>query len=752
MNLPRLDLARARPWLRRGAFCAVLAVAALVIAISLCPLPEALEHPTPATLSLLDRRGALLAEIPSPAARSQHPVALAEMGPWLPKITVALEDHRFLQHRGVDWRGTLGSAWRNLRHGRIVGGGSTITQQVIKLAEGRQGRAWRAKIHEALAAWQLERRWSKERILAEYLNRSDYGNRLIGPEAAARWYFAKPARDLTLGEAVFLAGLPHAPTRYNPWQHRARAEAHYRHALRTLTARGVLAPEQAERLASAPITAGRFLPPTGAPHFVQMVRQAQPTLTGPVRTTLDLTMQERAEELVRTHLRLLHRTDVTCAAVVVLQNSTAAVRAMVGSPDFAAAQVNEATATHSCGSTLKPFLYLRGLDTRLLTAATVLPDTAEAIRDAYADYDPQDYTRRYLGPVRVREALACSLNVPAVVALSRIGARAVFYDLGRWGFHLPRSLDDYGAGFILGNAEVRPLDLAAAYAGLARGGVSIAPTFLEGVKHRGERIASAEATAILTDLLCDNDARRRGFGTHSPLALARRTAAKTGTSSGFRDAWTVGFTRDHTIAVWVGNASARPMREALSIRAAAPLWAALMEDLLRDDPPVESPAASERLVSVPVSRQTGLLPSDPHDATLPEWFLAGTEPRLTDAAQYTIDEQGRRRLLLPAEYAAWCDTSYNTLAAFCPSATRLSITSPVNHAKFAVDEALPRAQQKLELACTGSLGRVVHWFANDQELTASAQGRMYWNLAEGEWHLRAQTGDETAEVQITVER
>ena len=708
------------------------------------PLPAALDRATPSTLTLLDRKGALLAQLPSPAARVQTPVSLAQMGPWLPRVTVALEDRRFYQHHGIDWRGTAASAWRNLRFGRIVGGGSTISQQVIKLASARQGRAWRAKLYEAVAAWKLERRWSKERILAEYLNRSAYGNRLIGPEAAARWYFGKPAADLTIAEAVFLAGLPQSPTRSNPLLHPARAEARYGRSLRTLAAQGLALPE-----GPAP-KAGRFPPPRLAPHFVASLRAGERSLTGEVRTTLDLPLQQRTEALVQSHLRLLHRQDVTCAAVVVLDNASGGIRAMVGSPDFASSEVNEATAPHSAGSTLKPFLYLHAIEARTLTAATLLPDTAEATRDAYADYDPQDYTRQYLGPVRVREALACSLNVPAIVALSRTGARAVFFDLQRWGFHLPRGLDDYGAGFILGNAEVRPLDLAAAYAGLARGGVSVRPAFLETSRHPGLRIASREATAIVTDILCDNEARARGFGTHSPLALSARAAAKTGTSSGFRDAWTVGFTRQHTVAVWVGNASGHPMREALSVRAAAPLWAAVMEGLLHDDAPVEEPAASERLVSREVGPLTGLLPSSP--ARLTEWFLAGTEPQETEAAHFA---SGRRRpLALVASrrvrrVVRRAATIASARSARPPSGSPSS--QPPDQARYVLDAALPGSQQKLELACTGATGRAIRWFVNEQEIPASARGRTYWNLAAGEWRIRAQSGAEMAQSTITVE-
>ena len=436
------------------------------------PLPEALDHPTPATLTLLDVRGRELAELPSATARVQRPIPLAEMGPWLPKIVVALEDHRFYTHRGIDWRAACAAAWHDFAARRILRGGSTITQQLIKLAADRQQRSWTAKAYEMLAAWKLEHLWSKEHILAEYLNRCQYGNRLAGPEAASRWYFGKPARDLTLAEAVFLAGLPQAPTRFDPWRHPALAQARYRRSLEALARQAVITSEQATRLAQAPPSVGHFLPHHEAPHFVQALRRQHPQLSGLIHTTLDLDLQHAAEEFARAHLRTLNREDITGAAVVVLENSTGAVRALVGSPDFAISEINCALTPHSCGSTLKPFVYLRAIDRRILTAASLLPDTPDAIRDTYADYDPQDYNRRYLGPVRVREALACSLNVPAVVTLGKVGARSTFFDLQRWGFRFPRGLDEYGAGFILGNAEVRLLDLAAAYAGLARGGLA----------------------------------------------------------------------------------------------------------------------------------------------------------------------------------------------------------------------------------------------------------------------------------------
>ena len=194
----------------------------LVVAIAFAwwlPIPHELQKSPSGTLTLLDCRGREIAELASPEARTQFPVALEQMGPWLPRVTVALEDRRFYQHRGVDWRATVAACARNLRSRQIVSGASTITQQLVKLASSRDRRSWSGKLYEAIVAWKLERRWSKQRILSEYLNRSSYGNRRLGPEAAARAYFGKPARDLTLSEAIFLAGLPQAPTRFNPWRH-----------------------------------------------------------------------------------------------------------------------------------------------------------------------------------------------------------------------------------------------------------------------------------------------------------------------------------------------------------------------------------------------------------------------------------------------------------------------------------------------------------------------------------------------------
>jgi penicillin-binding protein 1C len=728
---------------RRVILVSALATLAIMPLILCWPLPRELRQPLVGTLVLLDCGGREIAEIASPQARAQIPRKLGDMGKWLPRVTVALEDHRFYKHTGVDWRAAAAACARNLKSHRITSGGSTLTQQLAKMASGRQRRSWLGKVSDTIVAWKLERRWSKERILAEYLNRSSYGNRRLGPEAAARAYFGKSARDLTLAESIFLAGLPQAPTRFNPWTHSEQATRKYQRSVARLAQLGVITSEEQSLLANSPPMASRFDPPHLAPHFVDAVIARNPTLRGTVRASLDLDLQTTAERLVRSHLAALNRYDVAQAALIVLDNETSAVRAMVGSDSYATSQINGAMRARSCGSTLKPFVYIAAIDRHLLTAASLLPDTADAIRDEYGDYDPQNYNHRYLGPVRLREALGCSLNVPAVFALSQLGARQTFCDLQKWGFGFPRNLDDYGAGFVLGNADVRLVDLASAYASLARNGVAMRAKFLAAEHQPMNRIASREATAIITDILCDNAAREKTFGAHSPLAFEERVAAKTGTSSGFRDAWTVGFNKEHTIAVWAGNFDGRPMRDTLAVRSATPLWAAMTHELLRRDQPLDPPEENENLVRCQICAETGLLPSRFTRSTMSELFLNGTEPKESSDDWFSADG----KLVLPKEYAGWCASSNNTRGARVrPDA---HITNPVANARYEIDPALPRAQQMIEL--TATLGGDVQWFANNAPQLPQGDGRFFWQLAPGQWKLRAVSHTGIAEETIFVE-
>ena len=386
---------------------------------------------------------------------------------------------------------------------------------------------------------------------------------------------------------------------------------------------------------------------------------------------------------------------------------------------------------------LKPFVYLAAIDQRKLTAASLLPDTPDAISAEYRDYDPQNYSKRYLGPVRLREALGSSLNVPAVFALSQIGARGTFGYLRNWGLNFPGSFDKYGAGFVLGNAPVRLLKLAGAYAGLARGGEAWVPKLAPNDPMESRRLASKEACTIIADILCDNRAWLAGFGASSPLNLPERTAVKTGTSSGFRDGWCVGFNRDHTVAVWAGNLDRRPMNEAFAVRSAAPLWAAVMRSLYaagdRPWPQVEEGAV---LHPVEIAAETGLLPRS-GEPIVREWFLKGTEPLECASTLYVNGV-----LQLPTEYLARCAGPQNRLGATV-RAMPLRILFPKNNATFCYNAAMSKSQQMLPLQ---SSWPECQWFLNGRRLEQTLIP-----LERGTWTITAKAGGQTAVANYVVE-
>lgn len=738
---------------------------ALAVFIARVEVPAALEVEPVATATIRDSRGEVLAELAHAAARSQHPRTLPQFGEHLPRITIALEDHRFASHGGVDFTAVAAAGWRNLRALRTLSGGSTITQQLIKKAQGAPRRTLGNKLREAAAAWKLERRWGKDRLLARYLNTVDYGNRLLGAEAAARAYFGRSATDVTLAEAIYLAGLPQAPGRFNPWRRSAAAEYKYQRSLRRLLQLGILNAEQLRSLSEHPPKPGRFLPVRRAPHFLDaLVARAKAdgaALRGDVRTTLDLELQGPAEVVLRRHLDSLGRHDTTQAALVIIENETGAVRALVGSRDYGGpdGQNNGATRRRSAGSALKPFVYASAIARGTITAATLLPDLPTAVRDIYTDYDPQNYSGRYLGPVRARSALGNSLNVPAVVVLERLGARQGFFELQRWGLRAEKTFDDYGAGFVLGNAEVSLLDLTAAFAGLARGGLAFERArFLAREDRVGptEQVASAEACAVVTDILCDARARRQTFGANSPLEVPVRVAVKTGTSSGFRDGWCVGYTARHTVGVWAGNFDGRPMDELLSVRSAGPLWRLLIDHLLnaRRDPPIPpTEQLAPKLERVEICPLTGLLPvalgPEPPE---PEWFLPGSAPKEDASGWFAPDPQGGpARLLLPAPYTDWCRSGANTRSAIARAPNGLAIVSPLEGATFVVDPHLSPAQQMLELRAQTGDPRRVQWELAGQPIIPDASGRVLWKLARGEWEVTAREGEYRAVSKFVVE-
>lgn len=626
-------MARLRPktWVAIG----LLAVLTSVALRALMPLPGDLrQRSSGSCLRFTDREGRLLQErIVGSQGRGQW-VELHEVSPHLVRATVAVEDRRFYRHWGVDPL-AVGRALRQAtRAGKVVSGASTLTQQLARSVYGLPRRWW-AKPIEMILAVRLELALSKEELLTQYLNRVPYGNGTVGVEAAARLYFAKPALHLTLAEAALLAGLPQSPARYDPYRYPDAAKCRQEHVLLAMRRCGAI-----DSSAFAEAHAAKLhLNPGGrsfsAPHFCDWIllnrRRLHLPNSGTVRTTIDVPIQQAIERLVQSHLQLLADKNVTNAAVLVLDNADAGVVAMVGSADYFdevhRGQVNGCLALRQPGSTIKPFTYGLALE-RSRTPADILPDIETHAVTAGGDFRVQNYDRIFHGPVRLRVALACSYNVPAVRVLEEIGTEVLLAKLREAGFtSLSKPAVHYGLGLTLGNGEVPLVELTRAYCALANGGVLRRERLLADrpPDPGSARLFSPQVTYLLTHILADRQARMGAFGEGNALELPFPCAAKTGTSKDYRDNWAVGYTSRYTVGVWVGNFSGQAMHEVSGITGAGVLFRDIMLLLHRDAWPEPFPVPPG-IVEKVICARSGEMPGPYCPGTVRELFIAGTEP------------------------------------------------------------------------------------------------------------------------------
>ncbi len=716
------------------------------VALGWMPLPRSLRSGFVGVTrtELRDRHGTSLRVQAGDDGRVGRELAEADIPRFVIATTLAAEDARFYRHDGVDPLATLRAAGQWVRHRRVVSGASTITQQLIKLAEPRP-RTLDTKVVEALQAWRLERDWDKSRILRAYLGRIDYGNGCAGLAEAARHYFGKYPADLDLAEAAFLAGLPQAPSRLNPRRRFARAKARQEWILSRCHQLGWIDAAQLHQALEAPV---RLLPPGrdfAAPHFVEYALGQRAALGSAVLlpdqvTTLDLPLQRRCEEIVRQQLAGLKSYRVGDAAVVVLDNRTGDVLAMVGSGDWSrpdSGQVNGALARRSPGSALKPFTFLLAFSDGA-TAADVVPDVLAEFATPTGVFQPLNYDRHCRGPVSLREALGNSLNLPAVRVLAQHGGPARLQtQLQTFGLTtLERRPDEYGLGLTLGSGEVRLLELANAYATLARlGDWRPVRALTAQAIPPPRRVASADACWLVADVLHDPAARSTTFGLETPLRCDFPVACKTGTSSDFRDNWAFGFTPEFTVGLWVGNFDGTAMAGVSGVVGAAPI----LHDVLSE---VHARYGTSWF-SVPGGVQTARVePLTGHRLNgegggRTEVFLPGTLPPEASPADY----DGRDRVRLPSEYAAWAASADNrwgervvvvqetsSVAAGEP----LRILTPLPGTVLFLDGDVPSASQRLTLRASGPC----QWHCTSLVL-AERTGRTEASLALGRHQLRA---------------
>lgn len=647
------------------------------------PSPEALRDDswTEGT-RVLARDGRLLGERASAEGLRGRSMRLDDVSPRLLDATIASEDRRFRSHDGVDRLALVRAAWTWMKRGHAVSGASTITQQLVKRID-HQGKprpkTIPQKIREIARAQNLEARANKDELFEAYLNHIDYGHGWAGPEAAAQGYFGVPAKDVSLAQATLLAVLPRAPSALDPYRHLDRAVKRQRALLESMRDHGDISPADFERAIAEPIALrGRKNPSLLlAPHVVlssdgarrAMAAQKKPgaRIAHDVRTTLDFDLQRDVEALVRSHAVRLEQKGATTAAVVVVDNATGDVLAEVGSASYGDAKIAGAVdlvrAKRQPGSTLKPFVYARAFEKgvspmeMLADVPTEYGGGTESASGSSVVWSPENFDGTFVGPVSAREALAGSLNVPAVRLAAELGAHDVVATLRKSGLSLADGEKKYGLSIALGSGEVTPLELAEAYVTLARGGEHLALRDrtidrATDAMRLPERVLDASAVAAVAEALADPVARVRGLRTRGPFEFGYPVSVKTGTSTAFRDAWTAGFTRERTVVVWVGNADGSATRKLTGAVGAGPLFFDAMARAMRDVTARQPLFAAELLDEADVCPLSGHRPGPGCTDHVRRWFPHGHAPTHT----CTVHQSASARVPAgPAEPAWRCD-------------------------------------------------------------------------------------------------
>lgn len=513
------------------------------------PLRESKAYPAGAILR--DRTGEILRVELSPDDQDCRPFYAADANDWVVKALVASEDKRFWSHNGIDFLSLARAIWQNLSSGRRISGASTITSQSVRLIVPHP-RVMRWKYVETFQALRIEFVMTKREIIEQYLNRAPLGSNLIGIEAGSMGWFGKTAKSLSIGEAALLIGMVQSPSRFRPDRHLDAALKRRAYVLERMTTLGMITAEQKEGAESAALVIRRAPRPFSEPFFADWAKSTLPRASGDFTTTLDPTVQNS----LSTHIRR-QANELGCSvAGVVIEVKTGAVRALTCSDDYfsgEAGQVNTALAPRPAGSTLKPFIMASAMDMGFVTPSKILADVPRH----FGSFSPINFSGGFRGKVSASDALILSLNIPFIDMVTQVGIRQFNTTLQALGLNtISPSARIHGAGIAVGNADVRLIDLANAYAAIARGGVMTPPRAIENDEGKAEgcRVFSEGSCWMISDILSQGERSQNAIG-HVADARLPRVAWKTGTSSAFRDAWTVAWNPEYVVAVWCGYKS-----------------------------------------------------------------------------------------------------------------------------------------------------------------------------------------------------
>lgn len=567
-------------------------------------------------------------------------VALHQVPQFLRQAILASEDRRFFDHGGPDWIARSHAVIQNAAGLRFVRGASTITEQVVRMHRSRKRGLW-ARWLEGFEAVEFEERYSKGELLEFYLNQVPFSAQRRGVVQAARYYFDRSLETLSPKEMLALAVLIRSPSRLAEPNVRAQLDRRINLVADALVANGVIARQDAEKLKQQILQFQSGPEPLEASHFVRFGEKAigaRTTADSRIGTTLDGNLQQEIQKLAEQQLRMLKRSDVSHAAILVVEHDTGAVRAWVNAAQPIAADgkpvVNAPqSAIHfdgvltlrQPGSALKPFLYAAALE-QGWTAATIIEDEPLTRPVGLGLHTFRNYSNTYYGPVRLRTALGNSLNIPAVKAIEFVGVSKFLARLHDYGFNsLRRESYFYGPGLALGNGEISLYELVRAYATLARRGKFRELHFRDNdpTNRQEHRVVSSEISSLVADILSDSRARQLEFR-GGLFSFPIQTAVKTGTSSDFRDAWAVGFNHRYTVGIWMGNMDGRPTKEVNGSRGPGFILRAIFAELSKgqESRPLYR---DDALVRRAICEETGKAQEN-NCSAVEEYFLRNTVP------------------------------------------------------------------------------------------------------------------------------
>ncbi len=627
-------------------------------------------HTPPLTTRIYDRNGILLYSIFKDENRSL--IKLFELPSYLPQAFVSMEDQEFFEHKGISFRGLARAAQVFFFEPWHTEGGSTITQQLVKNIFLTNERTFSRKLKEMIIAIQVEREFSKEEILEMYLNEVSFGGSIYGVEEAAKTYFGKHAKELSLEESAFLAGLPQAPSVYTPYgTHPELGIARQQEVLRRLFEDGKISAIQFEQSKTTQLSFVHTKNDIKAPHFVMYVREKLAKELGEqvvaqggleVYTTLDLNLQTKVQDIVTKEVNSLKNLRISNGAALVTDPRTGEILAMVGSKDYYDSkndgQVNVTQRPRQPGSAIKPLTYATAFE-RGFTPATLIEDSPLTVAIAGSKpYSPVNYDNSYHGNVSVRRALASSYNIPAVKTLMSIGVPNLIEKAKSMGISTWTNPTRYGLSITLGAAEVYMTDMSAAYSTFVNGGVTVPLQYVKEIKDSsgktvvynpciqtkapcgGKKTLDPRIAYQIVSILSDNVARSPAFGLHSVLNIPnQQVMVKTGTTNGLRDNWTFGGTTERLVATWVGNNDNSPMSKVTSgVIGASPIWSKIMNQLLVEKSPHVFPIP-DGIVKMSICGSSGKIACGNCGSSYDEYFLPGTEPAMD--CRYIAQEESQ---------------------------------------------------------------------------------------------------------------